>query len=396
MEPMIRVEGVSKKFCRGLRRSIRYGMADITRNALGMRTRSSSLRKDEFWALKGIDLEIKRGEVLGVIGPNGSGKSTLLKLLNGIFWPDIGRICISGRVGALIEVGAGFHPMLSGRENIYVNGAVLGMSKKEVDDKFDDIVAFADIGDFLDMPVKKYSSGMFVRLGFAVAVHCDPDVLLIDEILAVGDMSFRHRCYNRIDELKKRCAIVLVSHNMFQIGRICDSALFLHHGERRFLGTAQEGIMAYYAQARKETKELVESMRSDGPIRLADFNFQVKDSRLDLELRMEVDRDHHEADYGLSLTFMDASGHLFAQTNSLFKHQVFRGAGRIRLTIPELNLNTGLYRANLMIYDSAHSRLFSMYRNLFSFPVQRCFVAGATVHFDNAIWTQQSSSVDSL
>ncbi|HDP94815.1 MAG TPA: ABC transporter ATP-binding protein [Candidatus Aminicenantes bacterium] len=386
MEPMIRVEGVAKKFCRNLRRSMWYGMRDIARNAAGLRTRSGLLRKDEFWALRGIDLEVKRGEVLGVIGPNGSGKSTLLKLLNGIYWPDAGRVSVRGRVGALIEVGAGFHPMLSGRENIYVNGAVLGMSKKEIDARFDDIVAFADIGDFLDMPVKHYSSGMFVRLGFAVAVHCDPDVLLIDEILAVGDMSFRRRCYNRIDEMKKRCAIILVSHNMFQIGRICSTTLFLRQGQTRFIGSSARGILAYYESVSNNANNEDREIRSEGPIRMVEEKHSLDGNRLEIDFIMETDPEHCEIPYGLSLTLLDASDHLFAQTNSLFQQRVFQGPGRVRLTIPGLNLNHGIYRANLMVYDADHSRLFSMYRNLFSFSVSRRFVAGATVYFEDASW----------
>ena len=157
-------------------------MHDIGRNLLRMGTKPDKLRKDEFWAVDDVSFELRRGETLGIIGPNGSGKSTILKMLNGIFMPDKGKIEINGRMGALIEVGAGFHPMLTGRENIYVNAAIRGMTKEDVDDKFDDIIEVADIGDFIDTPVKHYSSGMYVRLGFAVAVHCEPDVLLVDVV----------------------------------------------------------------------------------------------------------------------------------------------------------------------------------------------------------------------
>ena len=386
MDPLVRVENVSKKFCRGLKRSMWYGLRDIARNAVGLRSGSGKLRRDEFWALRDIDFELKRGEVLGIIGPNGSGKSTLLKMLNGIYWPDAGRIAVAGRVGALIEVGAGFHPMLSGRENIYVNGAILGMSKQEIDDKFDEIVAFADIGDFLDMPVKKYSSGMFVRLGFAVAAHCSPDVLLIDEILAVGDMAFRRRCYNRIDELKRTCTVVLVSHNMFQIGRICDRVLFLHRGENRFSGPVADGIMAYYDTVHSESRDFNESYRSEGPIRLESVTHRLQGNRLEMEFDMVVDPEYADEDYGLSATFLDESDQLFAQANSLFMEKTFTGAARVRCVLPTLNFSHGLYRANLMVYDAAHSRLFSMYRNLFSFQVTRGHVAGASVHFHDAEW----------
>src|SRR5512146_2462261 len=160
---LIKVEHVSKKYCKSLKRSMLYGISDIGRNLFGQSSSPEKLRKDEFWAVDDVSFELKKGEVLGLIGTNGSGKSTLLKMLNGIFWPDRGKITIQGEVGALIEVGAGFHPLLTGRENIYMNGAILVMGKKEIDEKFDDIVAFADIRDFLDSPVKYYSSGMHVR-----------------------------------------------------------------------------------------------------------------------------------------------------------------------------------------------------------------------------------------
>ena len=192
-----------------------YGVKDIGRNMFGLSSHSEKLRKNEFWAVDDVTFEIKKGETLGIIGANGSGKTTLLKMLNGIFWPDKGKIFVNGRVGALIQVGAGFHPMLTGRENVYINAAILGMSKKEVDEKFDDIVEFADIGNFLDTPVKFYSSGMFVRLGFAIAVHCEPNILLVDEVLAVGDEGFQNKCFNKIGELKKKeTTTILVSHNM--------------------------------------------------------------------------------------------------------------------------------------------------------------------------------------
>jgi lipopolysaccharide transport system ATP-binding protein len=179
-EVAIKVDHISKKYCKSLKRSMLYGVTDIGRNTLGLSSHSEKLRRSEFWAVDDVSFEVKKGETLGLIGPNGSGKTTLLKMLNGIFWPDKGKITINGRVGALIEVGAGFHPMLTGRENVYINAAILGMTKK-VDEKFDAIIEFADIGDFIDAPVKFYSSGMFVRLGFAVAVHYEPDILLVDE-----------------------------------------------------------------------------------------------------------------------------------------------------------------------------------------------------------------------
>ncbi len=249
----IKVENVSKKYCKSLKRSMLYGIKDIGRNILGMGSHPENLRKNEFWALDGVSFEVKKGETLGIIGPNGSGKTTLLKLLNGIFWPDKGKIAVKGKVGALIQVGAGFHPLLTGRENVYINAAILGMTKKEVDKKFSSIVEFADIGNFIDVPVKFYSSGMFVRLGFAVAVHCEPDILLVDEVLAVGDYKFQQKAFSRIENYKQKgIPTVLVSHNLHTIRFMCDTVIVLDKGEMRFIGDANRAVQTYQALAGEE------------------------------------------------------------------------------------------------------------------------------------------------
>jgi len=242
----IRVDNVSKKYCKSLKRTMIYGMKDIGKNMLGMSSQSDKLRKAEFWAVDNVSFEVKKGETLGIIGPNGSGKTTLLKLLNGIFWPDKGKITINGRAGALIEVGSGLHPLLTGRENIYVNAAILGMNKKEVDKKFNKIIDFAAIGDFIDAPVKFYSLGMLLRLGFSVAVYCEMDVLLIDEVLAVGDLKFRSKCLNRVGALKKNgTTIVLVSHSMDIISSFAEKILLMNRNKFKYFKNSQDGIMEY-------------------------------------------------------------------------------------------------------------------------------------------------------
>lgn len=242
----IKVNHVSKKYCKSLKLSMLYGIKDIGRNTLGLSSYSEKLRKGEFWAVDDVSFEVKKGETLGIIGPNGSGKTTLLKMLNGIFWPDKGKITIRGKVGALIAVGAGFHPLLTGKENVYINAAILGMTKEEVDEKFNDIIEFADIGDFIDVPVKFYSSGMFVRLGFAVAAHCEPDILLVDEVLAVGDTGFQNKCFNKIGELKKNgTTTILVSHNMHIISTFTQKLIFLNKGKAKYFNSVAEGIKEY-------------------------------------------------------------------------------------------------------------------------------------------------------
>lgn len=200
-----------------------------------------------FWALKDVNFEVKRGESFGIIGKNGSGKSTLLQILAGILRPSEGQFTIQGRVTALLELGSGFNPEFTGRENVYLNGAILGLSREEVDRHFDQIASFADIGEFLDQPVKLYSSGMFVRLAFAVAAGVDADVLLIDEALAVGDFYFRQKCYRRLQTLREQGAtILLVSHAMNEVEQFCDRALLLHKGHASFLGSAVEAVKKYY------------------------------------------------------------------------------------------------------------------------------------------------------
>ena len=203
---------------------------------------------EEFWALKDVSFEIKQGEVLGIIGRNGAGKSTLLKILSRITEPTSGRITLKGRVASLLEVGTGFHPELTGRENIYLNGAILGMTKSEIKSKFDEIVAFAEIDKFLDTPVKRYSSGMYVRLAFAVAAHLEPEILITDEVLAVGDAEFQKKCMGKMNEVAKAGRTVLfVSHNMASIQSLCSRVIVLKHGVTSFDGPPLEGTQIYLA-----------------------------------------------------------------------------------------------------------------------------------------------------
>ncbi|MCI0555969.1 MAG: ABC transporter ATP-binding protein, partial [Anaerolineae bacterium] len=351
----IQVENVSKKYCRSLRRSVLYGMADIGRNLLGLGSQPEKLRNNEFWAVNDVSFELKRGETLGLIGPNGSGKTTLLKMLNGIFWPDRGKITIRGRVGALIAVGAGFHPMLSGRDNIYVNGAILGMSKREIDKRFDAIVDFADIGDFLDAPVKHYSSGMFVRLGFAVAVHCDPDILLIDEVLAVGDEGFRAKCYNKIAELQEHCAIILVAHNMSAIQRTCSRCLVLGEGRELHGGDVETAIQSYYAFFKEETRPI----HSEG-VSLSKFEIcapkesqtAVVEANCDLEIVFGVEAERTFENVIVMLHLLSPGGELTAEWNSAINDTTVnldKGQQSFRVRLANLRLAPRTYYVSILI-----------------------------------------------
>jgi lipopolysaccharide transport system ATP-binding protein len=249
----IKVEHVSKKFCKSLRKSMFYGVTDIGRNMLMLSSHPERLRKNEFWAVDDVSFEVKKGETLGIIGANGSGKTTMLSMINGIYLPDRGKITIAGRTGALIAVGAGFHPMISGRENIYIEGAIRGLTKKEIDEKLDEIIEFADIGDFIDSPVKFYSSGMMVRLGFAVAIHMEPEVLLIDEVLSVGDLAFQNKSLRRLAELRDKAnAVVFVSHNLEHVRNICDRVIILEDGNVVFSGNTHEAILKYHEMSREK------------------------------------------------------------------------------------------------------------------------------------------------
>jgi len=201
---------------------------------------------ETFWALQNIDLEIKKGETIGIIGPNGSGKSTLLKLIAGVSKPTSGTITVNGRIAPLIELGAGFHPELTGRENVFLNGVILGMSRKEIKAKFKEIIDFAELWDFIDQPVKHYSSGMYLRLAFAVAIHTNPEILLVDEILAVGDASFQRKCYQKIEELKKNyVTIVMVTHTLRSVEKYCDRAILLSHSQILAIGDTNKILEEY-------------------------------------------------------------------------------------------------------------------------------------------------------
>jgi lipopolysaccharide transport system ATP-binding protein len=255
--PGVTFENVWKKFQRGERHdSLRDLIPALARRCLG-RERPAELAEREFWALRDVSFDVRPGDALGIIGPNGAGKSTTLKLLNRILAPTRGRCEIKGRVGALIEVAAGFHPDLTGRENIFLQGAILHMKRAEIARKFDDIVEFAGLEDFIETPVKRYSSGMNARLGFSIAAHLQPDVLLIDEVLSVGDMSFQQRCVDRMAEFKKQgVAIVFVSHNLQAVASLCDDALYLA-GEVKAMGPAR-GVIEQYVRASDRAQRTAE------------------------------------------------------------------------------------------------------------------------------------------
>jgi lipopolysaccharide transport system ATP-binding protein len=225
-----------------------YGGTDVFRSMIGLPKKRDFLRDKEIWALKDVNFEVRKGETLGVIGINGSGKTTLLRILSGIYPPDAGKVSIMNPLGALIAAGAGFHPEMTGRENIYMNGSIIGLKRKEIDEKLDEIIEFSELENFIDTPVKFYSSGMYVRLGFSIAANIRPNILVMDEILSVGDMSFRNKCFRKLKDLRDTVdAVLFVSHSMDHIRNICTQLVFLDAGQVMFQGDVDEGINRYMA-----------------------------------------------------------------------------------------------------------------------------------------------------
>jgi lipopolysaccharide transport system ATP-binding protein len=352
---LIKVEGASKKFCRDLKRSLWYGVQDTARDLSG-RDANANLRRDEFWAVDDVSFELRRGDCLGLIGRNGAGKTTLLKMLNGLIKPDRGRIEMRGRIGALIALGAGFNPILSGRENIYVNGSVLGLSRREIDAKLDDIIGFADISEFIDTPVQSYSSGMQVRLGFAVATALDPDILLLDEVLAVGDAAFRIRCHRRISEMQKKAAVIFVSHEMAYVARICNRALVLAHGQVQTAGDPATAIESYNLlnDGNQEPEEQsyishhwpVTSFEVISVPREASFG-----SPFAIEMRLDSAAQIKGASFRASI--YNRAGAIVADCVMDSKATIGAGKTRSRVEISSLPLKAGRYRLSMSIADAA-------------------------------------------
>ena len=276
-EVVVSVKGVSKKFCRDLKSSLFYGVQDIASELIGGQRQSDKLRPKEFWALDDISFQLRRGEAVGLVGPNGSRKTTLLRIISGLIRPDTGSVEVNGRLAPLIALGAGFNPILTGRENIYANMSILGVSKREIDERFQDVVDFAEIGEAIDAPVQSYSSGMAARLGFASAIHTNPDILLIDEVLAVGDMRFRVKCYRKLAKLREEgTSFVLVSHDPNSILSVCDLGVYLLRGKVIATG-ATDLIMKKY----EEDLFFKEGERSIGSLVLPE-KFQNESSGLDI------------------------------------------------------------------------------------------------------------------
>ena len=389
-ESAIKVDKLSKRYRIGKSTSPKTGPGSMIKALVSpLNYLISTLREpssDEIiWALKDVSLEVKHGDVVGIIGRNGAGKSTLLKILSRITEPTGGRALVNGRVGSLLEVGTGFHPELTGRENIYLNGAILGMRKAEIDRKFDEIVAFAEVDKFIDTPVKRYSSGMYVRLAFSVAAHLEPEILLVDEVLSVGDVSFQQKCLNRIKSLTSSgMTILLVSHNMAAIQSACTHAFFLEHGKIAVEGKPLDVIEAYRhalhrnngAQARNFNPDQETNLVSDTVISILGFEMTGEDhlSRRNFKfgesIRIRIDLVAHQRVERPMINFGIRRGDGVVVTNfnnwyDNFEIDYIEGKCTLEGWLPSLRLVPDFYEAHVLVWhwggnhvtgDATHSR----------------------------------------
>jgi lipopolysaccharide transport system ATP-binding protein len=401
---LVSAEHVSKKFCKSLKRSLYYGVRDVAsaltpwstaRNGVDQHTSGTlpPLRRDEFFALKDVSFELRRGECLGLIGHNGAGKSTLLKILNGLVPPDAGRITMRGRVAALIELNAGFNPILSGRENIYNEAALLGFSRDETEAKFNDIVEFAEVGDFIDMPVQNYSSGMKVRLGFAVAAQLEPDVLIIDEVLAVGDVAFRFKCLNRIGELMRSAAVIFVSHTMPQIFRLCDEVIVLDHGAVTYQGrNISEGVATYLSLFKQSDntvsgsgEAIVSAFRIESDGSHADLGETLRvpfGAPLRLTARLEAAPGVREGRVQFLLWNTEMLPVMDVMSDELAGFPVeFPESGTIEVSasIPRTEVNGGKYTVSVIAASRDYDRTFCRYDNAAYLQIDAETASGAHV-----------------
>ncbi|WP_345277246.1 ABC transporter ATP-binding protein [Litoribaculum gwangyangense] len=392
---LVKVEGLSKKFCKDLKTSLWYGIIDLI-GGLKSNNKVRLLRTKEFWALKDINFELRRGECLGLIGHNGAGKSTLLKILNGLINPDAGTITIKGRVGALIELGAGFNPILSGRENIYNNGAILGFTRKEIDSKLNEIIAFAELEEFIDMPVQNYSSGMKVRLGFAVAAQMEPDVLIIDEVLAVGDIGFRVKCFNRISELLNKCAVIFVSHSMPQVARISTHVMHIKKGVVNYFGIdIAYGLSIYNQDFTIEDTTIIGEDIKINSFLLSDNEGREKTTfsaseRMCLKLNLVNNSDYKN--YFISVVIMDANLNGVASINSLSQNLKFDKTSYSTEVKFENVFTPGRYAINIYFVENINSheykfgKTLSNYRNLCHFESTGGVLVGTVPVQLNSEW----------
>ena len=407
---VLSVRNVSKKFCRDLKKSLFYGIQDIASEMMGLRgSKNATLRKKEFWALNDVSFDLRRGEALGLVGKNGSGKSTLLRVIAGLIKPDIGTVEVKGRVAPLIALSAGFNPVLTGRENIYANMSILGLNKAEIDERFDEVVEFAEIGEAIDSPVQSYSSGMQARLGFASAIHTDPEILLIDEVLAVGDSRFRAKCYRRLDALRQKgTTFILVSHNANSILTVCDSAVYLKYGELITSGDSasvmkqyEESLFADKTSNRVNTdgfmalppKDESESFGLDLlEIFFRDANEEkikkpISGESVKLCIKCKVRKDLENVGLSFIVKGLSEGGEATLYLNSFRDNQVFKlspGNHEIQVSMPSFGLKSGRYIMDIYVREGELCRLDAV--QSFNFSVVSEQIMDRCIYYQSREW----------
>ena len=360
MKTIIELKNASKKFKKGRKFYLKQALLEIFKSS-----------EEDFYALHDINFKVQKGESLGIIGANGSGKSTLLKLIAGVVTPTKGSIRVEGKISPLIELGAGFHPELSGRDNIYLNGTILGLSKKEIDKKFDSIVNFAELGDFIDTPIKHYSSGMQLRLGFSIAVSTQPDILVVDEVLSVGDVSFGQKCLKLMRDFKSQgVTIILVSHNLQLIQEFCDRALFLEGGRVRYNGKPEVAVFHYL----KDLSDKDGSITSDNKktnkiisvekVEILDVNEKKEnlfktDDKIIIRINFKVKKEILNPVFGVAI-YKDDNIHITGPNtkSSRFVIGKLKKSGYIDYIIDSVPLLSGKYFVTAGIFDSSLSKAF--------------------------------------
>lgn len=376
MRPIIKAEHLSKQYRLGTRdaayATVREALVSAARAPLRILRRNGNRKEQTLWALRDVSFEINPGEVVGIIGRNGAGKSTLLRILSRVTEPTTGRVELYGRVGSLLEVGTGFHPELTGRENIFLNGSILGMTRREIDRKFDEIVAFAEVEKFIDTPVKRYSSGMYVRLAFAVAAHLEPEILIVDEVLAVGDHAFQQKCLSKMHDVSVRGRTVLfVSHNMGAISRLCERCLLLDQGHIVASGATAATVQTYMTSGLMERAEYIQSEASEKAVNLlrialVDGGGQVRsdvpyDGCLRFELDYRVNQPVTGTSVGLGLFTVDGTcafvtGDFDAHPELLTAREP--GRYRTAVEIPPRWLNIGRYTVTVSIANATSGEVY--------------------------------------
>ncbi len=400
--PMIKVEHLSKQYQIGADRTYKTLQDSITgafKSPLSLFRRNNN---NNFWALKDVSFEVEEGEVVGIIGRNGAGKSTLLKILSRITEPTEGRITMRGRVGSLLEVGTGFHPELTGRENIYLNGSILGMKKREIDAKFDEIVKFAEIEKFLDTPVKRYSSGMYVRLAFAVAAHLEPEILLVDEVLAVGDAAFQKKCLGKMKDVssKEGRTVIFVSHNMGAIASLTKNCIYLHAGQIRFFDETVCVVEKYLSDTLEHRNDSTHNLDyyrrgcySESPVKITKIWANEVSKELStvemgstITVFIEVEAKKEIINANLTLTLKDVQGHsvvVFFSPDQDFLLSLSQMRHLVQVEIDELPLVPGKYFVDVGINQSTETVAYDV---ILDYPLFEVVNRGQVVHFLNRAW----------